>query len=166
MWWLLACAEKEAVVVAPEVHGWEDEARLVAEGLHEVERLAKDGQGDAARVKAENVYHDRWEPRLEPAALKLRGPVEVARIEYQFGQLLVEVEKGGPRLGERVDLLDKEVRAVAAEAGRAFPPAGQPVAPAPTTPAENSKPVVPEARPNWEADPAKAAQTTDVKASD
>lgn len=162
MWMLLACAEPPPPVNAPEVHGWEEEARLVADGLGEVERLAKDGQKEAARTKAENVYRDRWEPRLEPALLQMKGPDATVRMEYAFGQLLVEVEGSGARLTERVDLLEKDVYAVAADAARAFPPPGQAGAPVAPAPAEGSKPIVPEARPNWDADPGKAAETVEV----
>lgn len=163
MWWLLACATEPAPVLPPEVHSWEEEGALVAQGLGDVERLWKGGQREAARTLAERVYTERWEPRLEPAARKLAGPLAGAEVEYAFGQLLVELEGSGTRLGERVDTVEKRVLGVAAEAARAYPPptaAG--AAPPPPLPAEGSKPIVPEARPAWETDPAAATKTVEI----
>jgi hypothetical protein len=76
---LLACSSPPPPpVLAPETHSWKDEAQLVIDGLDEVERLWKAGNKDAAKVLAERVYTDRWEPRLEQAARRIEGAAAAA----------------------------------------------------------------------------------------
>jgi hypothetical protein len=150
LWWLLACAEKPAPVAAPEVHGWKEEGELVVDGLEEVERLWRAGQKEAARTMAERVYTERFEPRLEPAVVRVRGPVEAARVEHAFGVLFLELEGRGQNAVSRITTLEEDVRAIAAEAARDFPATegagGTAVAP----PADGSKPIVPDVKPAWE----------------
>lgn len=152
----VACQRADAPVLAPETHGWKEEGELVVAGLEEVERLFKAGNRDAARVLAERVYTDRWEPRLEQAARKMDGPAAVAETEYAFSVLLLELEGNGRDIEAKIHALEEKSRAVAEAASRAFPPpeaAGLPAAPPPS--GEGSKPIVPDVKPNWE-------QTTDV----
>jgi predicted component of type VI protein secretion system len=151
MWWLLACSPPEAKVTPPEVHGWVEEGVLVVEGLEEVERMWNSGQKAASRVLAERVYTERWEPRLEEAARQLDGREATTLLELRFGQLLVDLEgQSRDRVTADIDALQREVRRVADAAARAFPPAG--VAPPPEAPKapEGVKPIVPDAKPNWE----------------
>lgn len=149
-WLLLGCAEPPTPVVAPESHTWVDEAELVVKGLDEVEALHAQGQRAAARTLAARVYTERYEPRLEPALRQAEGDLEATRVEYQFGQLTVSVEGAdGKLVGERVDALQRRVRAAAQSAASAFPVPGSVAAPA--GPRREARPEVPDVPPNWEA---------------
>jgi hypothetical protein len=153
---LLACAEPPTPM-APATHSWQDEARLVADGLNEVERLWEQDQRKAARMLAERVYTERWEPRLERAERELEGPVRATRSEYAWGQLLVALE-GRTKLDavkERTAAVEDRARQVAEAAARSYPPPPEVDAPAPLPVlAPGSKPVVPSVRPAWEEEPA------------
>lgn len=155
---LFACAPPVETTLAPETHTWKQEGELVVEGLEEVERLWKAGNRDAARVLAERVYTERWEPRLEEAARRMDGTGAVAEMgpvvemEYAFSLLLVELEGNGRDLERKVHDLEEKTRAVADAAGRTFPPpesAGLPAPPAAGT--DGSRPIVPDVKPAWEA---------------
>src|SRR4051812_23546769 len=91
---LLACAEPPPPSLAPETHSWKEEGQLVVDGLGDVERLWKAGNKDAAKVLAERVYTERWEPRLEPAARQMDA-AGVIETEYAFSLLLLELEGQG-----------------------------------------------------------------------
>ena len=152
---LLACSEPPETTLAPETHTWKQEGELVVDGLEEVERLWKAGNQDAARVLAERVYTERWEPRLEVAAQRMDGTSPewgpVVQIEYDFSLLLVELDGNGRELEHKVHDLEEKVRAVADAAARTFPPpesAGLPAPPAKAS--DDSKPIVPDVRPAWE----------------
>jgi hypothetical protein len=148
----LACQPSEAPVLAPETHTWKQEGDLVVAGLEEVEALFKAGNRDAARVLAERVYSERWEPRLEVAARKLPELGSVIETEYAFSVLLVELDGGGRDIEGKIHALQERTRAVAEAAARAFPPpesAGLPTPPPPA--ADGSRPIVPDVKPNWEA---------------
>ncbi|MDP2306225.1 MAG: hypothetical protein Q8P18_09390 [Pseudomonadota bacterium] len=174
---LSACSPPEEISLAPETHTWKHEGELVVEGLEEVERLWKAGNRDAARVLAERVYTERWEPRLEEAARRLggTGPAvdlgrgdavgvgaaaepgaggtgQVVEMEYAYSLLLVELEGNGRDLERKVHDLEEKTRAVAEAAARSFPPpasAGLPPPPAAAT--DGSKPIVPNVKPAWES---------------
>ena len=153
---LLACADPPEATLAPETHTWQAEGELVVDGLEEVERLWKAGNKDAARVLAERVYTERWEPRLEEAARRMEGAPgnelgPVVEMEYAFSQLLVELDGNGRDLERKVHDLEEKTRAVAEAASRTFPPpasAGLPVPPPKAS--DGSKPIVPDVRPAWE----------------
>lgn len=151
---LCACAPSAppAAPVTPEALSWAEEAELVSAGLREVVQLVDQGNRAAARVLAERVYTERWEPRLEPAMRRMEATDEVARLEYDFGRLLVELEGSGARnkVEERTRDLDTRVRKVADAAARAFPSPADLAAPPPPEPSAGSKPVVPEVKPKWE----------------
>jgi hypothetical protein len=150
---LAACQEEVAAPVAPEAHAWKDEAELVSEGLREVVSLAEGGSRPAARVMAERVYTERFEPKLEPALRQIEGPVAAAEVEYTFGLLMLDLEGAAPpnRIEDRVRTLDTRVRAIAESAARSFPSPSDLAAPPPPRPEEGSKPVVPDVKPKWEA---------------
>ncbi|MDO9280313.1 MAG: hypothetical protein Q7U06_00260 [Pseudomonadota bacterium] len=155
---LFACAPPVETTLAPETHTWKQEGELVVEGLEAVESLWKAGNRDAARVLAERVYTERWEPRLEEAARRMDGTgaipegVPVVEMEYAFSLLLVELEGNGRDLERKVHDLEEKTRAVAEAAGRSFPPPASAGLPAPPTgDAGGSKPLVPDVRPAWES---------------
>jgi hypothetical protein len=150
---LLACQKTEAPALAPETHTWKEEGELVVQGLEEVEALHKAGNRQAARVLAERVYTERWEPRLEQAARRMdataNGPV--IETEYAFAVLMLELDGNGRDLEAKVHTLQEKTRAIAEAAARSFPPpesAGLPAPPAPA--ADGSHPLVPDVPPNWE----------------
>lgn len=146
-----ACQKSEAPVLAPETHTWKEEGELVVQGLEEVERLFKAGNKGAARVLAERVYTERWEPRLEQAARKMDGTGPVIETEYAFSVLLVELEGNGRDIEAKIHALEEKARAVADAAARTFPPPEAAGLPAPPPPAaDGSHPIVPDVRPNWE----------------
>lgn len=149
IWLLLACAEPPEAPVTPEGHDWATEGALVVAGLNEAEALWKQNQREAAASLAAQVYTERWEPRLERAAMKL-DPAEARKTEYAFGQLLVEMERkaGRDKVSERIRLLDERVEAVAKQAEAAFPEGSS--VPVPVAPAAVSKPIVPSVAPAWE----------------
>lgn len=150
---LLACAEAPPpAVVPPAAHSWSDEAELVTSGLGQVVALGNEGAHDAARIMAERVYTERWQPLLEPALRKAEGVEATAEVEYAFGLLLVDLEKGASRarIEDRVRLLDARVREVATAAARTWPSPADLVAPPPPEPGEGSRPIVPDVRPKWE----------------
>ncbi len=150
MWLLLGCAEEPEPVMVPEAHTWVDEAELVVRGLDEVEALHVAGQRAAARTLASRVYTERYEPRLERALRKAEGEREATVVEYQFGQLALAVEGTDSKLvGERVDGLQRRVRALAQAAAGAFPLPGGVVIP--PTAGREARPEVPDVPPNWEA---------------
>lgn len=149
---LFACAEPPPPI-APETHSWQDEARLVADGLNEVEALWEQDQRRAARVLAERVYSERWEPRLERAERELEGPARATQTEYAWGQLLVALEGRGKleAVKEKTAVLEDRARVVAEAAARSYPPPPEVNAPPPLPAlAPGSKPVVPSVRPAWE----------------
>ncbi len=157
---LLACSEPAEIPLAPETHTWKQEGELVVAGLEEVERLWKAGNKDAARVLAERVYTERWEPRLEQAARRMDGAaagpdgplVPVVEMEYAFSLLLVELEGNGRDIERKVHDLEERTRAVADAAARTFPPPESAGLPVPDgAHAGGSKPIVPDVRPAWEA---------------
>ncbi len=154
MWLLiwLACGAEPVPVVAPPTHSWEEEGELVTSGLQEVYGLWQQKQPEAARLLAERVYTDRWEPELERACRAMNGEKKTTEIEYNFGMLLHDL-KGNPskdRLEKRIQDLSDEVRKVASDAHFRFPPVGErPSAPPPEA-GEGSQPLVPEVAPNWE----------------
>lgn len=159
MWFLLACTAPSPVVApdpasapvtAPETHSWKEEGQLVVEGLEQVKRLHRQAQDEAARVYAQRVYTERFEPRLEPALAKLRGEPERVRLEYAFGQLFAYVGAHSNKTVEHIGRLEQSVLALAGDAQRAFPPQGTPAAA--VAPADESalRPIVPPAVPNWE----------------
>lgn len=153
MLWLGAGCEPEAPpLVAPEAHTWADEAELVVKGLDEVEALHAQGQRSAARTLSARVYTERYEPRLERALRQAEGDRAALEVEYQFGQLtlLLDAPADAKVLGERVDALQRRVRAVADVAKGAFPPPGSAALPAPGK-AREARPEVPDVPPNWEA---------------
>ena len=139
--------------MAPEVHSWQDEAKLVVEGREEVERLWSEEQRTAARTLAERVYTDRWEPRLEPAQREVDGVVATAETEYAWGQLFAELERRGgkDKVAERIAALEDKARSVAEAAARTFPSPPDVNAPPPMPESTGSKPIVPSIRPAWEA---------------
>lgn len=149
---LLACSEPP-VPMAPEAHSWQDEAKLVVDGLEEVEDLWSQDQRTAARTLAERVYTDRWEPRLEPAEREIEGPVLTAASEYAWGQLLVELDRraGKDKVVERIAALEDKTRSLAEAAARKFPSPPDVDAPPPMPESTGSKPIVPSVRPRWEA---------------
>ncbi len=150
---LFGCgSERAPVSLAPETHPWKDEGQLVIDGLEEVKRLYKAGNKDAAKVLAERVYTERWEPRLEPAARQMEGVGPAIEVEYAFSLLFLEIEGNGRDLEGRVRTLEESARAVADAAGRRFPPPASAGLPALAPPAaDGSRPIVPAVRPNWEA---------------
>lgn len=152
---LLACQKEAPAPVVPETHAWKDEAELVSSGLQEVLGLVNAGSRPAARVLAERVYTERWQPRLEPALREMESPEATAQVEYAFGQLLVDLDGTAPpnKLQERVRALDNRVRAVAEAAARSFPSPADLAAPPPAEPTAGSKPVVPDVKPRWEGAP-------------
>lgn len=167
---LSACSPEVEGTLAPETHTWKQEGELVVEGLEEVERLWKAGNRDAARVLAERVYTERWEPRLEEAARRMggTGPVvdlepagemgqaaemgQVIEMEYAFSLLLVELEGNGRDLESKVHDLEERTRMVAEAAGRSFPaPASAGLPAPPPAAADGSRPIVPDVKPAWES---------------
>lgn len=156
MWLLiwLACGAEPVPVVAPATHSWQEEGELVTSGLQEVYGLWQQKQPEAARLLAERVYTDRWEPELERACREMNGEKKTTEIEYSFGMLLNDL-KGNPskdRLEKRIQDLSDQVRKVASDAHFRFPPVGErPSAPPPEA-GEGSRPLVPAAVPNWERD--------------
>jgi hypothetical protein len=117
---LLACQKTEAPALAPETHTWKEEGELVVQGLEEVEALHKAGNRQAARVLAERVYTERWEPRLEQAARRMdataNGPV--IETEYAFAVLMLELDGNGRDLEAKVHTLQEKTRAIAEAAAR------------------------------------------------
>lgn len=150
LWWLLACAEKPAPVAVPEAHGWKEEGELVVDGLEEVEQLWRAGQREAARTLAERVYTERFEPRLEPALVRARGPLEAARVEHAFGLLFLELEGRGQNAVSQISKLEEDVRGIATEAARSFPVADGTGAAMVPAASEGSTPIVPAVKPAWE----------------
>lgn len=150
MWLLLACTEDAPPQLAPDTHGWKEEGDLVVAGLTEVRHLWREGHKDAARVYAERVYTERWEPRLEPALQQMEGPLRTLEIEYRFGQLIWSLERTTPlkQIEADVQKLEQDVRTVADAAGRAFPPPG--TAPQPPASTNTTRPIVPDVPPAWE----------------
>jgi hypothetical protein len=155
---LTACAPPVEATLAPETHTWKQEGELVVAGLEEVEQLWKAGNREAARVLAERVYTERWEPRLEEAARRLDGTEALAEVgpvvemEYAYALLLVELEGNGRDLERKVHDLEEKTRLIADAAGRSFPPPASAGLPAPPTGAsDGSKPLVPDVRPAWES---------------
>lgn len=149
MWFLLACAPPPEPVTAPEVHSWKEEGQLVIDGLEQVKQLYRDDQRDAARVLAERVYSERYEPRLEPALVRIKGERERLQLEYAFGQLVVMIDTRNKHTLEHLGTLESKVTQVALDAQHAFPTPGETVVPA-TTEENSLKPLVPDVRPNWE----------------
>ena len=153
MFWLLvaACSKPPEVPITPEVHGWKDEGALVVNGLAEVKALWKANQREAARRLAEQVYTDRWEPRLERAARQM-DPDASRQTEYAFGLLLVELESKGGRdhVEERIRTVDERVEAVSRAAEQAYPPPGVAGAPPVADAGAPSRPIVPPVAPAWE----------------
>lgn len=149
MFFLLpACEPPVEATLAPETHTWKEEGELVVQGLEDVERLWKAGNRDAARVLAERVYTERWEPRLEVAASRM-GPV--IELEYAWSLLLLDLEGNGRDLERKIHELEQKARTVAEAAGRSFPPPASAGLPAPLAPSsEGSKPIVPDVKPAWE----------------
>ncbi len=162
------CAKPKPVPIAPELHGWKEEGELVEKGLGEVKALwkagqpdpatkldspVKRGQRDAARKLAEQVYTERWEPRLERAAMQVDAD-GARQTEYDFGLLLVELEGHGShdRVEERIRAVDERVEAASAQAAKAFPEPGQ-LAPATAPTGASSKPIVPPVAPAWDDPP-------------
>ena len=153
LWALLGCAEPAVVPMAPEVHGWKEEGALVINGLAEVKGLWKQNQREAARRLAEQVYTERWEPRLERAAMQL-DPEAARQTEYAFGLLLVELEaRGRDRVDDRIRVLGERVDAVTRAAEAAFPPPGATGGLTAAEAAAPSRPVVPSVAPAWDAQP-------------
>lgn len=154
MWWMLACTTSTEPVRSPDVHSWKEEAELVVSGLEEVRTLWTANQREAARVMAERVYTERWEPQLEQAVRQAEGPEQALALEYRFGLLMQDL-KGNPNpkaLAERIERLEQTVREVGEKAARAYPPPGAaPVAPVDPD-APPSRPLVPTLRPAWEDD--------------
>ncbi len=151
---VLACQKPDAPVLAPETHTWSEEGELVVQGLEEVERLFKAGNKDAARVLAERVYTERWEPRLEQAARRMDTTGPVIETEYAFSVLLLELQGNGRDIEAKIHALQETTRGVADAAARSFPPPESAGLPAPPAPAgEGSKPIVPDVTPNWERSP-------------
>ena len=153
---LLAACQKDAPEpVVPEAHAWKDEAELVSSGLREVMDLVNQGSRPAARVLAELVYTERWQPRLEPALRQMESPEAAAQVEYAFGQLLLDLQGKVPpnALQERVLALDTRVRAVAEAAARTIPSPADRAAPPPAEPVNGSKPTVPDVQPKWASPP-------------
>ena len=163
---LAGCQKPVETPLSPEAHGWKDEGELVVNGLAEVKSLwrqgqpdpgthadtaAKRGQRDAARKLAEQVYTDRWEPRLERAAMKL-DPDAARQTEYDFGLLLVELEghSAHDHVEERIRAVDERVEAVGRAAEQAFPAPGQVGAPPPSSDAAGTRPIVPPVAPAWD----------------
>ncbi len=155
MWWLLACTNETPTVRPPDTHAWEAEGAVVVEGLEQVERLLKQGQVAEARVLAERVYTQRWEPRLEPALAAMDGPMGATRMEYAFGQLAADIDpksaRRTQRAVDRIGPLEQEVRTIAGRAAKAFPPTGAPGAPPVRSEPEPAAVIVPQARPAWES---------------
>ncbi len=147
-----ACQAPPEVPLAPEVHGWKEEGDLVVGGLTEVKALWKQGQREAARKLAEQVYTERWEPRLERAARQV-DPDAARQTEYAFGLLLVELESraGRDRVDERIRTVDERVEAATRSAEKAFPPLGEAGAPVEVIGDAQSRPVVPSVAPAWDA---------------
>jgi hypothetical protein len=155
MWWLLACASETPTVRPPDTHAWEAEGAVVVDGLEQVERLIKQGQIAEARILAERVYTQRWEPRLEPALAAMDGPMAATRMEYAFGQLAADIDpksaRRTQRAVDRIGPLEQDVRTLAGRAAKAFPTSQVPGAvPVPTGP-EPAAVIVPAARPAWES---------------
>ncbi len=148
----LSCASAPPPVTPPEAHSWKAEAELVVAGLESVQSLWEAGQRPAAKILAERVYTERFEPRLEPALRQMDGPKAAAQFEYSFGRLTAVLDgKDRARVESQVDALQRQVRGVAEAASSVFPASGQPVAaPAPKS---EAYPVVPDVPPNWEAVP-------------
>ncbi len=151
MWWMFACTPP--VEPAPtEVLSWKEESALVVAGLDEVRSLWTADQREAARVLAERVYTERWEPQLEVAVRKMEGPERALVLEYRFGTLMF-VLKGNPTpaaLAQHIAELQQIVREEGDKAARAFPPPGVAAA-APVDPdAPPSRPVEPKLLPAWE----------------
>jgi hypothetical protein len=163
---LLACEEPAESPLTPELHGWKAEGELVVNGLGEVRTLWKQGQPDpvthedsasrrgqreAARKLAEQVYTERWEPRLERAAMQ-SDPTAARQTEYEFGLLLVELEGHGAhdRVDERIRAVDERVEAARRAAETAFPAPGQVGAPAAAPGDAPSRPIVPPVAPAWD----------------
>jgi len=137
-------------VSAPETHSWKEEGQLVVDGLEQVKKLYREEQRDAARVLAERVYSERFEPRLEPALARMKGESERARVEYSFGQLLLALEGRGKKAIDLIATLQATATAIAADAQRAIPAPGEATAPVVTAKPEDLKPIVPDVKPNWE----------------
>jgi len=151
---LVSCSKPPEAPLAPELHGWAEEAGLVVDGLSEVKALWKQNQREAARKLAEQVYTERWEPRLERAAMQIDAAA-ARQTEYAFGLLLVELETraGRDHVEERIRALDERVEAVAKAAEQRFPPPGQAGAPAVVSDGAPSRPIVPAVAPAWEDPP-------------
>lgn len=156
-WLLLACSDPPPPPLAPEVHSWQEEAKLVSDGLHEAEALAVEGQRAAARTLAERVYTERWEPRLERAHREIDGPAAATATEYAWGELFLAIDQGkgkaalAPHLARLDDLT---IRLGEAAARRWPPPPGVDVPPPLPEIDGTSKPLTPSIPPAWEAEPA------------
>lgn len=147
---LFACEEPPPPVTAPEAHSWKDEAELVVKGLQDVQALWEAGQRPAARTLADRVYSERFEPRIEPALRSMEGEQAAAEVEYAFALMVVSLDsKDRTRVEDRIDTLERRVRAIAEAAERAFPPPGTPAAP--PAPPKEVRPLVPDVPPAWEA---------------
>lgn len=164
-----ACEKPPVAPLTPELHGWKEEGDLVVTGLAEVKALwkqgqpepgtradspARRGQREAARKLAEQVYTERWEPRLERAAMQL-DPKVARQTEYEFGLLLVELEGHGvhDRVEERIRAVDERVEAASRAAEKAFPAPGQAGSPALATGDAPTRPIVPAVAPAWDDPP-------------
>ncbi len=148
---LASCSKPPEVPLSPELHGWKEEGDLVVNGLAEVKALWKEGQREAARKLAGQVYTERWEPRLERAARQI-DPDACRQTEYSFGLLLVELEVKGGRdhVDERIRAVDERVEAVTRAAEKAYPPPGQAGAPQAMQDDAPSRPIVPPVAPAWD----------------
>jgi hypothetical protein len=149
----LACQSPPPPITAPDTHSWDEEGELVIQGLHQVEVLWDQKQPEAARMMAERVYTERWEPQLEPACREMDGPEKAMAVEYDFGLLLNDL-KGNPsrdKVDQRIQTITQAVRKVATNAHLRYPPIGEHPT-APNADAAPSRPIVPQQIPNWERD--------------
>ncbi|MSP55674.1 MAG: hypothetical protein EXR69_08750 [Myxococcales bacterium] len=164
-----ACQKPNDAPLTPDLHGWKEEGELVVTGLAEVKALWKQGQPepgtredtpnrrgqrDAARKLAEQVYTERWEPRLERAAMQLDSKL-ARQTEYEFGLLFIELEGHGvhDRVDERIRTVDERVEAASRAAEKAFPAPGLAGSPAFAAGDAPTRPIVPAVAPAWEDAP-------------
>ncbi len=154
--WLAACQKEPQEPVVPTTHSWKEEAELVSAGLRDVMVLVNQGSRPAARVLAERVYTERWQPRLEPALRELESPEATATVEYQFGLLLLDLQGRATvnKLQGRITALDQRVHEIADAAARRYPTPADRAAPPPPEPTSGSQPIVPDVKPKWETTPA------------
>jgi hypothetical protein len=151
LFWVLGCAPTEQPITAPQAHSWQEEAELVINGLDEVETLFNQKQPEAARLLAEQIYTERWEPELERACRELEGEKATAEIEFLFGMLLNDLNRTPTRdvLKTRIRSINERVRKVAEAAQYRFPPLGEkPSEPPPQAP--ETHPLEPAISPSWE----------------